>query len=120
MNRESIYQAVITSASGLSLGAIWQHIQVECRNTPASLALRKEIFFGLLQRLLNTGMARLARDGTYLTGTVEQQLQLLTHCWPQPGSDDELDDLDETGVWFLANAPAGLVWVTPDGQEIWT
>ncbi|MEF9675934.1 MULTISPECIES: DUF596 domain-containing protein [Pectobacterium] len=23
-------------------------------------------------------------------------------------------------MWFLAKAPAGVVWITPEGQEIWT
>ncbi|WP_228483993.1 MULTISPECIES: DUF596 domain-containing protein [Pectobacterium] len=27
---------------------------------------------------------------------------------------------DEFGLWFLAKAPAGVVWITPEGQEIWT
>ncbi|MTD27494.1 DUF596 domain-containing protein [Erwinia sorbitola] len=120
MNRESIYNSVLASARGLSLGAVWQHIEVECRSIPDNSALRKELFFGLLQQLLTTGAARLACDGVYLSGTVEQQLEQLAAAWPQPGSDDELDDLDETGFWFLAKAPAGLVWITPEGQEIWT
>ncbi|UUE44949.1 DUF596 domain-containing protein [Pectobacterium aroidearum] len=27
---------------------------------------------------------------------------------------------DEFGLWFLAKTPAGVVWITPEGQEIWT
>ncbi|WP_254208098.1 DUF596 domain-containing protein [Lelliottia amnigena] len=23
-------------------------------------------------------------------------------------------------MWFLVKAPAGIVWLTSDGQEIWT
>ncbi|MFK8260350.1 DUF596 domain-containing protein [Erwinia sp. AnSW2-5] len=120
MNRESLYQSVIASARGLSLGALWQHLEVECRTIPDNSALRKELFFGLLQQLLNAGQVRLASDGVFLSGTLQEQLQQLENAWPQPDSDDELDDLDETGFWFLVNAPAGLVWITPEGQEVWT
>lgn len=120
MNRECIYPAVIASARGLSLGAVWQHLEVECRSIAENNALRKALFFGLLQQLMKSGQVRLACDGAYLTGTVEEQLQRLNQAWPQPDSDDELDDLDETGCWFLAKAPAGLVWITPEGQEVWT
>lgn len=120
MKREGIYQAVIASARGLSLGALWQHLEVECRTILDNSALRKELFFGLLQQLLNAGQARLARDGVFLPGTLEEQLQQLAEAWPQPDSADELDDLDETGLWFLVKAPAGLVWTMPDGQEVWT
>jgi len=120
VKREGIYQAVIASARGLSLGALWQHLEVECRNIPENRALRKVLLFGLLQQLLNAGQVRLASDGVFLTGTVEEQLQQLAEAWPQPDSDDELDDLDETGFWFQVKAPAGLVWITPEGQEVWT
>ncbi|UXK02668.1 DUF596 domain-containing protein [Pectobacterium aroidearum] len=27
---------------------------------------------------------------------------------------------DEFGLWFLAKTPEGVVWITPEGQEIWT
>jgi len=120
VNRESIYQAVIASARGLSLGAVWQHLEVECRGIADNSALRKALFFELLQQLMTAGQVRLACNGVYLTGTVEEQLQCLKDAWPQADSDDELDDLDETGFWFLAKAPAGLVWITPEGQEVWT
>lgn len=120
VKREGIYQAVIASTRGLSLGALWQHLEVECRVIPENSVLRKALFFGLLQQLLNTGQVRLASDGVFLTGTVKEQLQQLAEAWPQPDSDDELDDLDETGFWFLVKAPAGLVWTMPDGQEVWT
>lgn len=120
LKREGIYQAVIASARGLSLGALWQHLEVECRSMADNSAVRKELFFDLLQQLMKSGQVRLACDGTWLTGTVEEQLKCLNVAWPQPDSDDELDNLDDTGFWFLAKAPAGLVWITADGQEVWT
>ncbi|WP_431888095.1 DUF596 domain-containing protein [Pectobacterium colocasium] len=27
---------------------------------------------------------------------------------------------DEFGLWFLVKTPAGVVWITPEGQDIWT
>lgn len=120
MNQDAICRQVIHSAFGLSLGAIWQHLDIECRTIPDNGELRKALFFVVLQQLFNTGQIRLACNGAFLAGTLEEQLQHLNDVWPQPGSDDELDDLDETGLWFLAKAPAGLVWITPEGQEVWT
>ncbi|WP_240476132.1 DUF596 domain-containing protein [Pectobacterium brasiliense] len=26
---------------------------------------------------------------------------------------------DEFGLWFFAKALAGVVWITPEGQESW-
>ncbi|WP_409159717.1 DUF596 domain-containing protein [Pectobacterium sp. B2J-2] len=28
--------------------------------------------------------------------------------------------INECGFWFLVKAPAGVVWITPEGQESWT
>lgn len=120
MNPEAICCSVAHSAFGLSLGAVWQHIEVECRSIPDNMALRKRLFFHLLQQLLQEGRARLASNGHYLTGTVAEQLQCFTDAWPPSDSDDEWDNLDDAGFWFMAKAPAGLVWITSEGQEVWT
>lgn len=120
MSPETIKQSVLQSARGLSLGALWQHLEVECRTIPDNSSLRKAIFFALLRQQLKGGQIRLAGNGHFLTGSVEEQLQRLADAWPSPDSDDESDDVDDTGLWFLAKAPAGLVWITPEGQEVWT
>nr|WP_230474243.1 DUF596 domain-containing protein [Dickeya zeae] len=51
---------------------------------------------------------------------MEEQLGMLQTAWPQYPSDDEDDDLDDYGMWFLVKAPAGVVWLTSDGRELWT
>ena len=78
------------------------------------------MFFTLLTALLNAGKIKLAASGVMLTGSVEQQITLLRQAWPPYPSVDEYDELDDVGMWFLAKAPAGVVWLTPDGTEIWT
>ena len=119
-NINDICSSVIKSSYGLSMGAIWQHISVECTELPDNYLFRKEIFFVLLTRLLNEKKIKLAENGIFLSGTVEQQIQVLQAAWPPYPSEDEDDDLDEYGMWFLVKAPAGVVWLTPDGGELWT
>lgn len=48
-----IYKSVAESSYGLSLGAIWQHISVECSELPDNYSFRKKIFFVVLGNLLN-------------------------------------------------------------------
>lgn len=117
-NISDICSSVIKSSYGLSMGAIWQHISVECTELPDNYLFRKEIFFVLLTRLLNEKKIKLAENGIFLSGTVEQQIQVLQAAWPPYPYED--DDLDEYGMWFLVKAPAGVVWLTPDGGELWT
>lgn len=39
-----IYKSVAESSYGLSLGAIWQHISVECSELPDNYSFRKKYF----------------------------------------------------------------------------
>ena len=119
-NINNICLSVAKSSYGLSMGAIWQHISVECAELPDNYLFRKEVFFVLLTRLLNEGKIKLATNGIFLSDTVEQQIQTLKTAWPAYPFEDESDDLDEYGMWFLVKAPAGVVWLTPDGKELWT
>lgn len=120
MEIKTVCDAVSESACGLSMGAVWQHISVECAHIPDNDAFRVEVFFTLLERLMSEGEIRLACNGEFLSGTHAWQLQQLKDAWPRENSEDEFDDLDDTGYWFLARSPAGIVWIMPDGREIWT
>ncbi|MGN7974485.1 DUF596 domain-containing protein [Serratia sp. 22264] len=119
-NINEIYTSVAESSYGLSLGAIWQHISVECSELPDNYSFRKKIFFVILGNLLNDKKIKLATNGVFLTDPVEQQIKMLQEAWPAYPYEDEDDDLDEYGMWFLVKAPVGVVWLTPDGGELWT
>lgn len=116
----NICSRVIKTSYGLSMGTIWQHINVECAELPDNYFLRKETFFALLTKLLNENKIKLASKGIFLSGSIKQQIQALRAAWPPYPCEDENDDLDEYGMWFLVKAPAGIVWLTPDGKELWT
>ncbi|MRS90110.1 DUF596 domain-containing protein [Enterobacteriaceae bacterium RIT714] len=119
-NNKKRYISVVKSSYGLSLGSLWQHISIDCADISGDHQFRKRIFFELLTHLLDEKKIKLAANGVYLTGTISEQLDILKNAWPPYPSDDQDDDLDEFGMWFLVKAPAGLVWLTPDGQEVWT
>ena len=78
------------------------------------------MFFDFLARALVEKKIKLASKGVFLSGTILEQLDLFHTAWPQYSSDDEDDELDELGMWFFVKSPAGLVWLTPEGEEIWT
>lgn len=117
---DKIYSSVLDSAYGLSMGAIWQHVSVDCAKISGDYLFRRDIFFDVLSRLLYENKIKLAENGMFLSGSINEQLEMLQTAWPPYPSDDEYDDLDEFGMWFLAKAPAGVVWLTSDGREVWT
>jgi hypothetical protein len=119
-NIDKIHSSVVNSSYGLSMGAIWQHICIACSEFSDDYLFKKNVFFDVLARLLNENKIKLAANGTFWSGTIEEQLEILQTAWPQYPSDDEDDDLDDYGMWFLVKAPAGVVWLTSDGRELWT
>lgn len=113
----SVCKAVLNSAFGLSMGVIWQHMSVELSGVSVSYEKRVEIFFFLIEWLMSEGHLKLAHDGVFLQGCIQDQLAALKGAWPDnPGE----DDLDGFGLWFLTEAPAGAVWIDSDGKEFWT
>jgi len=108
--------SILRSAFGFSMAAVWQHLTIALSQARRYEA-RTEIFFCILERLLDEGHVKLAHDGKFLGGTIKEQIEVLRMAWPKfPGE----DDLDGFGYWFLIDAPAGLVWITDDGREAWT
>ncbi len=117
MNQQSTFEGVKRTAWGLTMRSVWQHLGVEMSEVPNEGASQYDLFFSVMERLLEEGSIKLAHDGKYLGGTIADQLKVLKDAWPaEPGE----DDIDGIGLWFLAYAPAGIVWQNPDGTETWT
>lgn len=98
-------------------GAIWQHLSVELSKLVVSNEERAAIFLEVLRRLMLGGHLKLASDGKFLSGDATEQIDVLRRAWPICPEEDELDGF---GFWFLTTSPAGVVWLTSDGQEVWT
>lgn len=117
MNIGALSSAISSSSFGLSMGAIWQHLSVELTSFKISDEEKAGVFLEVLARLMLGGHVKLALDGKFLTGGIDEQIDLIKLAWPACPRDD---DLDGVGLWFLTTAPAGVVWVTTDGQQVWT
>ena len=120
MNFEKIYHSILESSFGYSMGTMWQHVANYMNDMGEPYEIRKNIFFKILNKLMNDGYIRLASHGVFLTGTSEEQIQSIKDIWPPYPSDDEDDDLDDIGMWFYVKLDCGIVWIKPEGQEIWT
>lgn len=116
---KEVYNAIRESAFGFSIGAMWQHLAVYMQDMDEPYEVRKETFFMILETLLKEGHVKFANNDVFMAGTVKEQLQAFRDIWPPYPSEDEFDDLDDIGMWFFAKAPAGIVWITSEGQGIW-
>ncbi|MCP1616115.1 MULTISPECIES: DUF596 domain-containing protein [Pseudomonadaceae] len=113
---EEVAESVLQSAFGLSMRAIWQHMTVEISDCHVDYPYKVKLFFSLMSWLMLGGHLKLASESFFLDGSVQDQLHILREAWPDtPGE----DDLDGFGIWFLTDAPAGVVWIGQDGSEFW-
>lgn len=111
------FDPVKKTAYGLSMGSMWKHLTIEMRERSDYSGLQLEHFLSIIRRLVIEGDVRLAKDDVYLSGTIDDQLDLLKKSWPNnPGE----DDLEGIGLWFLVDAPAGFVWQGLNGVQVWT
>ncbi|HLU02962.1 MAG TPA: DUF596 domain-containing protein, partial [Advenella sp.] len=77
-----------------------------------------------MYRLMKEGRVKLASDGKFLEGTIEEQVQRYSDLWPK-----EESLLDKVDFQFTADADGnlvdlwpegGFVWVYEDGSEEWS
>lgn len=115
---ENYIKDLLTRNKGTSLVSLW----LWAKNYPAfegNLDLAKEGFFFLAERFMGEGILKLARNGEFLSGTIEEQLKLFRETWPKD-YDENIEEKDIDNLWWLLFAPAGAVWIYPDGYEAWT
>jgi|LauGreDrversion4_2_1035121.scaffolds.fasta_scaffold426858_2 hypothetical protein len=112
---------VIEVADQQSLNSIWFYSQLD----DSTFEVRCEAFYWILEKVLDSGRLRLIKNGEYLTGTPQEQVQRFRDVFPKSDfpfpEDPELD----ASYWFYGigkpEVPAEAVWrgVYPDGRVEW-
>ena len=118
MLNEEYIKSLLICNKGTSLLSLW----LWSKNYPefkGDLAMAKEGFFYLARKFMSEGILRLAHDGEFLSGTIEEQLQLFRNSWPKD-YDENIEEKDIDNLWWPLFSPAGAVWIYPDGYQAWT
>lgn len=68
----------------------------------------------MVKMLMTDGRLKLAADGVFADGNVDEQLDVPRRAWP---TRRDRVDLDEDSIWFLSDASFGLVWISPVGND---
>lgn len=93
--REDEYQELVSAAEGQMLDAVLCYSVPDSRPLDFSFNDRREIFFWVLERLLKEGKIKLAKNGKFLDGTINEQLERFKSVFPK--TEEEIDD----GIWFF-------------------
>ncbi|WP_033727495.1 DUF596 domain-containing protein [Pseudomonas cremoricolorata] len=112
---DETYCQIVKFSEGFDVNALWLNLAQAL--SQSGFEERKTFFLQILRRLLTEGRVKLAAD-SFLTGSVEEQVDAYLRAFP-----DE-DQLDEDIFWLNRNGecwvPGGFVWCFEDGREAWT
>jgi hypothetical protein len=101
-----------------SLASVWSFSEFPNQ----TFSERTEVFFLILQKVLESGVFKLKKDGEYLTGTSEEQVQLFRDTFPATDHPyPDLPDCDASYWFFDDKCPGQAVWKAehPDGTIEW-
>lgn len=115
---EDCIKELLLHNKGTSLVSLWLWAKGHLK-FKGDLELAKQGFFYLAAKFMDEGILKLARDGKFLSGTTEEQLDQFREAWPKD-CDENVEEKDIDNLWWLLFAPAGAVWIYSDGFQAWT
>ncbi|WP_434461077.1 DUF596 domain-containing protein [Serratia plymuthica] len=121
MLTEKQYEERKDLLEGLSIGNLWKNIHPDSVSGEVDLSFDEEkaIFLWFLRRLMQDGKVKLASYREFLSGTIEEQMNLFEKKFPHNQEDMNAGAFD--GFWFLTEkCPGGIVWIHENGYLDWT
>ena len=76
----------------------------------------KCLFLECLYILLSKDKLKLAKNGCFLSGTIEEQIELFKNSFP---NEERMKEV-EPYWWYLDECPAGAVWIVDEEVEGFT
>ena len=115
----AVYDELVEFSESMSTSALWGEV-IYFLGEKSPYEERKQLFLSILYRLTQEGRIKLAFDGKFLEGTIEEQVQLYSDRWPKDErklagfgfqfTEDKHGNLIE--FWPMC----GFVWIYEDGS----
>ena len=117
MSDDELYSDVIESCFGFSIDGIWEDLLYN--HTYLMYKDRIEKFIFIIEKAMENGILKLAKDGVFLKGSIKDQVELFKKSFPKEESkiSDIMFCLDSDNNFWT---PGGGVWIRKDGTEILT
>lgn len=116
---ELIKKDILNNAKGMSLGGLFSEFQFHFGNIYKNPKV-KEMFFSFLSELLDDGEIKLTLgQDNILTLPTREQIKILRDVWPKE-YDPVIPEKDIEVFWWTTTCPIWVVWIYPDGTEVWT
>ncbi|RYU95010.1 DUF596 domain-containing protein [Emticicia agri] len=101
---ETSYNELIENLELMALGGpLWS----STKDYSETYEGRIEVFFIILRRLIEEERIRLAKNGEFLKGTIDDQIKLFKNAFP---TEERMKEV-ASYWWFMDDCPAGSVWI---------
>lgn len=105
--------------NGSSIGTVWLAMLPEnVGREHLSFKQKKDFFIEFLSILLQKGKIRIGKNGRFLNGSIEEQLNQFRLKMPK--SEVAWNTAHEETWFFDDECPGGIVWISESGYEDWT
>ena len=117
--KDNVYDELYELSNGMTASALWGEVIFYLgENSPYED--RKQFFLSVMYRLMKEGRLKLAFQGKFLEGTIEEQVALYSERWPKNEADLAEFDFqftqDHTTGKLIDFWPlCGFVWFYEDG-----
>ena len=82
---DEIYERTIEEIEGFAADALW--LTTKWHYKELTYEERKQFFLSVMYRLMKEGRLKLAFQGKFLEGTIEEQVALYSERWPKNEAD---------------------------------
>ena len=82
---DAIYERTIQEVEGSTADALW--LTTKWHYKELTYEERKQFFLSVMYRLMKEGRLKLAFQGKFLEGTIEEQVALYSERWPKNEAD---------------------------------
>ena len=84
---DKVLEDLLESVMGSSAYAMWLYVCEDILTWDSPYEDRKQFFLSVMYRLMKEGRLKLAFQGKFLEGTIEEQVALYSERWPKNEAD---------------------------------
>ncbi|MGA0569788.1 DUF596 domain-containing protein, partial [Variovorax sp. VNK109] len=120
---DALFKEYADDSTSGSLALLWSNVPYHW----STFEEHRDVFLWVFERLLREGRIKLHKNGVFLEGSIEEQVEAFRKAFPsseedadkrctKPGYEPAYEGFGMNVWWFLDICPAGVAWRRPDGS----
>ncbi|MGA0569789.1 DUF596 domain-containing protein [Variovorax sp. VNK109] len=109
---DALFKEYADDSTSGSLALLWSNVPYHW----STFEEHRDVFLWAFERLLREGRIKLHKNGVFLEGSIEEQVEAFRRAWP---ASEAASGYEDFYWWFFdENCPAGVAWRHVDGNYV--